>query len=95
MEVYGEAKAAEFGRKHAQARKPLARFIDIVRAAEWRSLVELKSVFASADYVSASGVTVFNIGGNKYRLTAVVNFERQRFFIEAVLAHEEYNRRGL
>ena len=35
---------------------------------------------------------VFDISGNKYRLVATVNFEKQILLIERVLTHEEYNR---
>lgn len=33
---------------------------------------DLRATFASADYVD--GLTVFNIGGNKYRLIAVIHY---------------------
>ncbi|MGA2740068.1 MAG: type II toxin-antitoxin system HigB family toxin [Bryobacteraceae bacterium] len=35
------------------------------------------------------------MGGNKYRVIAVVNFEKQALLIEKVLTHEEYNRENL
>lgn len=95
MEVLGELAVLKFQKKHPQSRKPLARFLQIARMAEWRNLVELKETLPSADYVATTGVIVFNIAGNKYRLTATVNFARQRFSVEAVMTHEEYNRREL
>jgi len=35
---------------------------------------------------------VFNIGGNKYRLVAVIHFNAQKLFIRQVLTHAEYDR---
>jgi len=38
---------------------------------------------------------IFDIGGNKYRVIAIVNFEKQAMLIEKVLTHEEYSREKL
>ena len=51
---------------------------------------ELKATFASADYVN--GLTVFNVGGNKYRLIAAIHYNRRKVFVRAVLTHPEYDR---
>ncbi|MGH8564135.1 MAG: type II toxin-antitoxin system HigB family toxin [Gammaproteobacteria bacterium] len=37
---------------------------------------------------------VFNIGGNKWRLIAHVNFERQIVYVKDVLPHADYDRGG-
>lgn len=95
MTVFGEAVLARFARKHPLARKPLSRFLAIVTSAAWLHFPDLKRTFSSADYVSATGVTIFDIGGNKYRVIAVVNFERQIAFIQEALTHEEYSRENL
>jgi mRNA interferase HigB len=39
-----------------------------------------------------SGRLIFDIGGNKYRLIASVDFEEQLFVIEQVLTHSDYDR---
>ena len=51
---------------------------------------DLRATFASADFVG--GLTVFNIGGNKYRLIAAIHYNRRKVFIRAVLTHIEYDR---
>jgi len=33
---------------------------------------------------------VFDIGGNKYRLIAEINFSRRVLFIRGILTHKEY-----
>ncbi len=53
---------------------------------------ELRETFASADYVD--GLTVFNIGGNKYRLIASIHYNRRKVYIRNVLTHAEYDREG-
>ena len=63
----------KFVQVHAQAAKPLNKWVDIVQAAQWKSHAELKTTFPSADYMK-NGRNVFNIGGNNYRIVAVVIF---------------------
>ena len=46
--------------------------------------------FPHADIVGER--TVFNIGGNKYRLIARVNYRTQKVFILAVLTHVDYDK---
>jgi mRNA interferase HigB len=53
---------------------------------------ELRGTFASADYVD--GLTVFNIGGNKYRLIASIHYNRRKVYVRDVLTHEQYDREG-
>jgi mRNA interferase HigB len=47
-------------------------------------------VFASADNVE--GLTVFDIGGNKFRLITSIHYNRPKVYIRAVLTHAEYDR---
>lgn len=49
-------------------------------------------MFPSADGVE--NLTVFDIGGNKYRLIALVDYEYQKVFIRAILTHAEYDKEG-
>ncbi len=77
-------------RKHADAAKPLSLWRKIVLSARWESLVQLHGDFPSADYVRP--FTVFNIGGNKYRLIAVVDYADGVVTIRAFLTHAEYTK---
>lgn len=47
-------------------------------------------VFGSVDKVGK--FTVFDIGGNKYRLIAAIHYNRKKVYIRQVLTHAEYNR---
>jgi mRNA interferase HigB len=88
-------RVAKFARKHAAARKPLARFLAIVRQATWRHFPEVMQSFAATDYVPATQLLIFDIGGNRYRLIARVDFELQTMLVRAVMTHEQYNRETL
>jgi mRNA interferase HigB len=95
MKVYGEAVLTKFAGRHAADRKPLQRFLEIARGADWPHFPALKQTFSAADLGRKTGKVIFDIGGNKYRVIAVVNFEEQALLIEEVLSHEEYNRGNL
>jgi mRNA interferase HigB len=46
-------------------------------------------VFPHADQVGK--LTVFNIGGNKYRLIAAILFNRGKVYVRHLLTHAEYD----
>ena len=92
MRVFGEARLTEFSRKHAAAREPLPRFLEIARLAAWPHLPAVRQSFAAADYTASIGTLIFDIGGNKYRLIATVDFDEQILAIQRVLTHDEYTR---
>ena len=91
--VYGEAEITRFQKKYAASRKPLGRFLAIARAADWPHSPAVKKSFPATDYLPETGKLVFDIGGNKYRLIALVNFERRTLLVDSVLTHEEYDRK--
>lgn len=61
-----------------------------MKRGNFRSFVELQTVFPHADQVKK--LTVFNIGGNKARLIAAIHYNRQKIYIRAVLTHNEYDK---
>jgi len=95
VRILGEMAITRFTRKYAASRKPLERFLKIAREAEWPHLPAVKQTFPATDYAPSSGTLIFDIGGNKYRLIARVDFEEQLLFIQNVMTHEEYDRETL
>ncbi|MBI4423510.1 MAG: type II toxin-antitoxin system HigB family toxin [Elusimicrobia bacterium] len=90
MRIVGQDHADAFARKRPNAREPLRTWVQVLKSKDFDSLVDLKKAFGSADYVRP--YTVFDIGGNKYRLIAVVDYELGLVSILDVLTHEEYDR---
>ena len=68
----------------------LQRWYRIVNETEYKSFVELRQTFPSADKVG--DLIVFNIGGNKIRLITSIHFNRGKVYVRHVLTHEEYDR---
>ena len=54
--------------------------------------MEVKQTFRGTDYAPTTGVLIFNIGGNKYRLIVSVDFDERIMVIKSVMSHEEYSR---
>jgi len=67
---------------------PAPRFIVITCSLV--SFVQLRYDFPWADRVDHK--TVFNIGGNKYRLIAAIHYNRRRVYMRAILTHAEYDK---
>lgn len=80
-----------FVQNHANAARPLNKWIETVSLAQWSNHADLKRMFPSADYVK-NGRYVFNIGGNNYRVIAVVIFIGGIMNIRFVGIHQEYDK---
>jgi mRNA-degrading endonuclease HigB of HigAB toxin-antitoxin module len=50
---------------------------------------DLKATFASASFIG--DLTVFNVGGNKYRIAAFVHYRKQIVYIKRIGPHREYD----
>ena len=50
----------------------------------------MRKTYPHADAVG--GLTIFNIGGKKYRLATYINYRTAKVYIRRVMTHEEYSR---
>jgi mRNA interferase HigB len=90
MRIISEKRLKEFGDAHPDAQGSLRGWRQIVRQARWQNFAELRAIYPSADQVGKC--TVFNIGGNNYRLVAAIHYDRGIVYIRNVLTHAEYDR---
>jgi len=93
--MVGRAKLNEFARRHARSRKSLANWERVVGAATWnnskeKNSEEMKRTFGSVDFDDSK--TIFDIGGNDFRLIALVDFESQIVQVTDVMTHAGYNK---
>ena len=82
----------EFIKKYPAAEEPLDAWFKRARKATWQNVAEVRADYPHADVVGKC--TVFNIGGNKYRLIVSINYRGQVIFIKSVLTHKEYDGGG-
>ena len=90
MQVIAKPILVQFWTKHRDAEGPVRAWHSIMEKQVFADFNRLRATFASADYVEP--LTVFNIGGNKFRPIAAIHYNRGKVFIRHVLAHEEYDR---
>lgn len=90
MEIINQTELHAFARKHSNARKPLANWIDVTWAATWNTFAEVRETFRSADYVKDQ--VVFDIGGNNYRLISSIDYAKHRVYALEMVTHAEYDR---
>jgi mRNA interferase HigB len=62
----------------------------ITKRAAWKHFADLRADFPAADQVGI--FTVFNIGGNKYRLIAAIKYRWQIVYIRQILTHKGYDK---
>lgn len=91
MEIYGLEILEDFIKKHANSKKALWRWAEIMEVMNFTNHNELKNIFPSADFVG-NGRYVFNIKGNDYRLIAVVVFLDGVAEIKFIGTHAEYDK---
>ena len=90
MHIISKKKIEQFSKKYSNSRIPLLGWYKVIKNVDVQNHGELQSLFPSADLVGRK--TVFNIGGNKYRLIVRVNFFYKKVYILHILTHAEYNK---
>jgi len=90
MHVIAKSALISFWTLYLDAERPLQVWYQTMERENFSDFNALRETFVSADYVE--GLTVFNIGGNKYRLIASIHYNRRKVCIRHVLTHTEYNR---
>lgn len=89
VHVISKKKLRDFWGEHPRAKAALEAWYQVAKSAEWESFSDVRGTFNAADQVGR--FTVFDIGGNKYRLIAVIHFNRGKVCVRDVLTHAEYD----
>lgn len=92
MRIISRRRLREFSEQHADAEGPLNAWYAIVKTKEYTDPHDVREDFATASFLGKYR-TVFNIGGNKYRLVVDMRYDLRRVYIREVLTHAEYDRR--
>lgn len=90
MHVITKKRLVEFAARFPVSRDPLLKWYKLIRQTDFASFAALRSVFRAADQVGK--LTVFDIGGNKFRLIAAIHYNRRRIYIRHVLTHAEFDK---
>lgn len=107
MQIISEHKITEFAQRHSTSRSALLCWLELIQQTDFSSINELRGTFPHADLVKKeipaqpkqrvpysnreTAFTVFNIGGNKARLIAIMRYDSQQVIVHQVLTHAEYD----
>lgn len=85
-------EAAGERRQHAVA---FEAWFKLARKARWRSFPDVKALFGQTDVArdtfSRRTATIFDLGGNKYRIITLIDYLRQTVLITHVMTHAQYD----
>ncbi len=90
MKLISNRMLREFAATHGDAAQPLQDFRRKVEKGEFANFAQLRAVFPAVDKVGER--FVFNIGGNKFRLVAGIDFHRRLLWVKSVLTHRDYDK---
>ena len=92
-------KLREFYEAKADRRQHADTFEDwfkLTRKASWQNFQEAKALFGQTDVAkdtaSKRTATIFDIGGNKYRIITLIDYTRQTVLVTHVMDHKEYGK---
>ena len=95
MRVISLKRLRSFWKRYPGAEQPLRQWYRAALHAEWRSLQDARRTYPHAAGIRVPGegtLTVFNVGGNKYRLVARIRYDYDLINVRCVLTHAEYDR---
>jgi len=92
LRIISKRKLRDYYENNAQAEIPLTEWYFKMKASQALNINELKKSFNSVDPVY--GYTVFNIGGNHYRLVTGIHYNKQICYIRTIWTHAEYSKRS-
>ena len=78
-----------FWQKHPEAETVLREWHSVLEHVEVKEFAHLREFFNSAEYVPP--FTVFDVGGNNYRVVAIVRYRFKKVFVQKVMTHREYD----
>lgn len=91
MEILNSRLIKQFIADHADAKIPLNDWVTKTKAAQWKNNADVQRTFNSADHLGDQKF-IFNIGGNNFRITAMVWIVQERVYVLKVMTHAEYDK---
>ena len=90
MRIVTEKRIREFIEREPRCSDVMWRWADAIESSNWRNPGDLKASFAAASFVG--DLTVFNVGGNNYRIVAFVHYRKQIVYVKRIGTHKEYDK---
>lgn len=91
MVIIAKATLISFYERETMAREPMLVWYNLTKDSDWKDFHSMKQTFNSVDSVGNDRY-VFNVGGNKYRIVAMIHFNKRTVYLRFVGTHAQYNR---
>lgn len=90
MRIISKKRIRDFCIQHPRSEISLTEWYYKMKASIATDCNDLKKMFNSVDYIN--GYTIFDVGGNNYRLIASIHYKGQRCYIRKIWTHAEYTK---
>lgn len=90
MRIISKKALQNYWQKFADAKIALLAWHTKISPGHYKNLHELRKTFPAADAVGK--YTIFDIGGNKYRLITAIHYNTQMVFIREFWTHAQYSK---
>ncbi|WP_222846026.1 type II toxin-antitoxin system HigB family toxin [Legionella geestiana] len=90
MRIISKKKLRDYYTSNVQSEIPLTELYYKMLETKASNIFELRQVFNSVDPVY--GYTIFNIGGNKYRLITAMHYNTKTCYVRTIWTHAEYDK---
>jgi mRNA interferase HigB len=77
-------------KKCRDAEQPLRHWYGVTKKADWNDFSDVRNDFRTADVLK--NCVIFDIGGNKYRLIAKIDYKYKMVFVRFILTHKGYDK---
>lgn len=90
MVIITKRKIIAFYDAEPKAREAMLDWYHKTELSDWSNYHEMKQTFNSVDGIGNDRY-VFNVGGNKYRIVAMIHFSKRTLYIKFVGTHKQYD----
>ena len=91
MNIVAKKTLVDYYTVHPHAKVALEEWYSKTRKSQWKNFSDIKATFNSVDSVGNQHY-VFNIKGNDFRLSVVIQFKHQYVYIRFIGTHSEYDK---
>lgn len=88
MRIISEKKLRKFWQRYPES-EIVMEWIKTVESANWNNFSDVRETFNHADIYGSC--TIFDVGGNKYRIIGKIAYRIKVVFIRFVLTHSQYD----
>jgi mRNA interferase HigB len=107
MRIISPKLLRDFWETQADAEAPAREWLRKAELAIWERFADVRQTFAAADLLTMASeksgrdsqgkvrtktIVIFNLGGNKFRLIASINYQTQIIYLLNAMTHAEYAR---